>query len=108
MTSKIRFSDHSGGIVSVPSDWRDVKVTSISCQTDEALYQFNEQETQTGIATEIVGDEVKAMGRSQADRLITDMDLIGRDEFEVLKEMLLASRAEVEVLTKRIEALEKK
>ena len=60
MTSKIRFSDHSGGIVSVPSDWRDVKVTSISCQTDEALYQFNEQETQTGIATEIVGDEVKA------------------------------------------------
>ena len=55
-----------------------------------------------------VGDEVKAMGRSQAERLISEMDLVGRDEFEVLKEMLLASRAEVEVLTKRLEALESK
>lgn len=54
-----------------------------------------------------VGDEVKAMGRSQAERLISEMDLVGRDEFEVLKEMLLASRAEVEALTQRIEALEK-
>lgn len=55
-----------------------------------------------------VGDEVKAMGRSQADRLISEMDLVGRDEFEVLKEMLLASRAEVDALTQRIEALEKR
>lgn len=54
-----------------------------------------------------VGDEVKAMGRSQAERLISEMDLVGRDEFEVLKEMLLASRAEVDALTQRLKALEK-
>jgi len=53
-----------------------------------------------------VGDEVKAMGRSQAERLVSEMDLVGRDEFEVLKEMLMASRADVEALTKKVKTLE--
>jgi len=45
-----------------------------------------------------VGDEVKAMGRSQADKLIVDMDLVSRDEFEVLKARLDAALAEIETL----------
>ena len=45
-----------------------------------------------------VGDEVKAMGRSQAEKLIADMDLVSRDEFEVLKARLDAALAEIEVL----------
>ena len=45
-----------------------------------------------------VGDEVKAMGRSQAEKLIADMDLVNRDEFEVLKARLDAALAEIEVL----------
>jgi len=60
MTSKVRFGDFSGAVESVPSDWNDVASADTSCQTDPSLYQFNEQETQTGIATEVVGDEVKA------------------------------------------------
>ena len=54
-----------------------------------------------------VGDEVRAMGRSQAEKLVADMDLIGRDEFEVLKEMLLNSQAEVQSLKKKVNILEK-
>lgn len=45
-----------------------------------------------------VGDEVKAMGRSQAEKLIADMDLVGRDEFEVLKSRLDAALGEIEAL----------
>ena len=55
-----------------------------------------------------VGDEVKAIGRSQAERLISEMDLVSRDEFEVLKEMLLASQADVAKLQKDVKALKTK
>lgn len=54
-----------------------------------------------------VGDEVKAMGRAQAERLIADMDLVSRDEFEVLKAMLLEVKSENEVMKKKVMALEK-
>ena len=52
-----------------------------------------------------VGDEVKAMGRSQAERFIADMDLVGRDEFEVLKEMFDKSQSEVAKLQKEVKSL---
>jgi len=52
-----------------------------------------------------VGDEVKAMGRSQAERIIADMDLVGRDEFEVLKAMLTKSQGEIETLKKDVKSL---
>ncbi|NNE57285.1 MAG: accessory factor UbiK family protein [Hellea sp.] len=55
-----------------------------------------------------VGDEVKAMGRSQAERLIEDMDLITRDEFEVLKAQMQNLAAENEKLKKTVSGLEKK
>ncbi len=35
-----------------------------------------------------VGDEAKAVARSQAEKIIADLDLVGRDEFEVLKARL--------------------
>ena len=54
-----------------------------------------------------VGDEVKAIGRSQAERIIADLDLVGRDEFEVLKEMLENSQAEIEALKKEVTKLKK-
>ena len=54
-----------------------------------------------------VGDEVKAMGRAQAERLIADMDLVGRDEFEILKEMFLVVQSENDVLKKKVTALDK-
>lgn len=54
-----------------------------------------------------VGDEVKAIGRSQAERIVADLDLVTRDEYEVLKAMLEKSQAEVEALRKDINKLKK-
>jgi BMFP domain-containing protein YqiC len=41
------------------------------------------------------GEEAKAAFRAQADRLVAEMDLIRRDEFEVLKAEIAALRAEI-------------
>jgi len=45
-----------------------------------------------------VGDEVKAMTRSQAEKFIADMDLVSRDEHEILKARLDKALAEIESL----------
>lgn len=45
-----------------------------------------------------VGDEVKAMTRSQAEKFIADMDLVSRDEHEVLKARLDKALGEIEAL----------
>jgi BMFP domain-containing protein YqiC len=45
-----------------------------------------------------VGDEVKAMGRSQAEKFVQDMDLVSREEFDVLKARLDAALAEIDAL----------
>ena len=45
-----------------------------------------------------VGDEVKAMGRSQAEKFVQEMDLVSREEFDVLKARLEAALAEIETL----------
>ena len=45
-----------------------------------------------------VGDEVKAMGQSQAEKFVQEMDLVSREEFDVLKARLDAALAEIEAL----------
>tara|TARA_R110000782_G_scaffold95336_1_gene179317 strand:- start:44 stop:283 length:240 start_codon:yes stop_codon:yes gene_type:complete len=41
------------------------------------------------------GDEAKAAFRSQSDRLVAEMDLVRRDEFDALKAEIVALRAEI-------------
>lgn len=43
-------------------------------------------------------EEAKAAFRSQADKIVADLDLVRRDEFDVLKAEIAALRAEVETL----------
>jgi BMFP domain-containing protein YqiC len=50
--------------------------------------------------------EVDGVIRTQAERFLRDMDLIKREEFEVVKEMARLAREENEELRARIEALE--
>lgn len=54
-----------------------------------------------------VKKECDAVVRARIERLASEFDLVPRDEFEVLKEMLVAIRSENEQLKKRIAALEK-
>ena len=51
-------------------------------------------------------DEVEARLKDQLERIIRGMDLVRREEFEVVRAMAAKARAENEVLAKRIKALE--
>jgi BMFP domain-containing protein YqiC len=53
-------------------------------------------------------DEAKSFLRAQADRLVAEMDLVGRDEFEAMKQLAVDARAEVDALKERLAALEEK
>jgi BMFP domain-containing protein YqiC len=55
----------------------------------------------TGLRT-----EVEAMVRQQMQRLLGDMQLVSREEFEAVKEMAAKARIEQEAAEKRLAALE--
>jgi BMFP domain-containing protein YqiC len=54
------------------------------------------------------GDEAKSFMRAQADRFVAEMDLVSRDDFEAVKELAAAARAEADALKARVAALEAK
>jgi BMFP domain-containing protein YqiC len=55
-----------------------------------------------------VRKEFDTLFRSQAERMLRDLDVVQREEFEAVKEMARLAREENEALKKRIEALEGK
>jgi BMFP domain-containing protein YqiC len=59
-------------------------------------------------AAQGVKREVETVIRSQAERILRDLDLVKREEFEAVKDMARLAREENEALKARIEALEKK
>jgi BMFP domain-containing protein YqiC len=50
--------------------------------------------------------EFDTLFRSQAERILRDLDVVQREEFEAVKEMARLAREENEALKARIEALE--
>ena len=52
--------------------------------------------------------EVETIFRNQADRVLRDLDVVKREEFEAVKEMARLAREENEALKARIAALEGK
>ena len=55
-----------------------------------------------------VKEEAETAVKSRMERLIADMDLVTREEFEVVRAMAEKARAENEALEARIAALEAK
>jgi BMFP domain-containing protein YqiC len=53
-----------------------------------------------------VRDEIGTMIKTQAERIVNDLDLVPREEFEAMKAMALKSRKEVEHLKSRMTQLE--
>lgn len=53
-----------------------------------------------------VRQEIETVIKGQAERLIADMDLVTREEFEAVRAMAQLAREENEALKARIEALE--
>jgi BMFP domain-containing protein YqiC len=52
--------------------------------------------------------EFDTLFRTQAERILSDLDVVKREEFEAVKEMARLAREENEALRKKIEELEKK
>lgn len=52
--------------------------------------------------------EAETAFRSQAERFLSDMDLVQRDEFDAVKAMAVRARDENETLKEQIESLEKR
>ena len=53
-----------------------------------------------------VRGEVEARLKQQFERILSEMDMVSRDEFEAVKAMAAKARIEQEALEKRIAALE--
>ena len=53
-----------------------------------------------------MSDEARSFMRAQADRFVAEMDLVGRDEFEAVKQLAAEARAEADDLRKRVAKLE--
>jgi len=50
--------------------------------------------------------EVETAFRSQLERVMSELDMVQREEFEIVRDMALKARAENEALERRIAALE--
>lgn len=59
-------------------------------------------------AAQGVKREVETVMRGQAERILRDLDLVKREEFEAVKDMARLAREENETLKARIAALEKR
>jgi len=57
-------------------------------------------------AAQGVRREVETLVRGQADRVMSEMDVVRREEFEAVKTMAEKARLENEALAERITALE--
>ena len=55
-----------------------------------------------------VRKEVETVMRAQAERVLRDLDVVQREEFEAVKAMAQKAREENEALSQRIAALEEK
>ena len=71
---------------------------------DEAARLMNDA---AGVA-QGVRREFETLFRSQAERILRDLDVVQREEFEAVKEMARLAREENETLKARIAALEAK
>jgi BMFP domain-containing protein YqiC len=57
-------------------------------------------------AASSVRAEVETLIRAQAERLLNDLDLVSREEFDAVKQMAAKARTENERLAARLEVLE--
>ena len=70
------------------------------------LDEFAKLMTDAAGAAQGVRREVETAFRGQAERVLNSMDVVQRDEFEIVRDMALKARAENEKLAQRIAELE--
>lgn len=70
------------------------------------LDQIAKLMTNAAGATKAVRDEIGVMIKSQTERLVQDLDLVRREEFDAVRAMAIKAQMEVEQLKERLAALE--
>ena len=70
------------------------------------LDEFAKLMTDAAGAAQGVRREVETLVKSQGERVLRDMDLVNREEFEAVKAMAAKAREENDVLSARLAALE--
>jgi BMFP domain-containing protein YqiC len=53
-----------------------------------------------------MGEEVRTFWRSQMEKMIADMDLVSREEFDAVKQLAASARADADALAARLDQLE--
>jgi len=76
--------------------------------TNRILDEFAKMVTDAAGAAQGVRREFETVFRSQAERLLNSMDLVPREDFEVVREMVIKAREENIALAARVAALEEK
>ncbi|GGA70599.1 hypothetical protein GCM10011385_25560 [Nitratireductor aestuarii] len=76
--------------------------------TNRILDEFAKMVTDAAGAAQGVRREFETVFRSQAERLLNSMDLVQREDFEVVREMVIKAREENIALAARVAALEEK
>lgn len=74
--------------------------------TNRLLDEFAKLMTDAIGATQGVRREVEAVMRSRAERLIEQMDLVPREDFEAMRELLQRTREAHDELDERVKRLE--
>ena len=78
-------------------------------QTNSKLFdELAKLMTDAAGAAQGARQEVEGMMRSQGERVLRDMDVVQREEFDAVKIMAVKAREQNEALTARIEELEAK
>lgn len=72
------------------------------------LDDFARLMTDAAGAAQGLRDEVETALRAQAERVLNNMDVVQREEFEAVREMAARARDENDALSARIDALEKR
>lgn len=76
-------------------------------QTQNAIFdEIAKLMTEAAGAADGVRREAETVMRSRLQRLLADMEVVSREEFEAVKEMARLAREENESLKARIDALE--
>ncbi len=70
------------------------------------LDDFARLMTDAAGAAQGVRQEFETAFRSQAERVLNNMDVVKREEFEAVRDMAIRAREENDLLLERIEALE--
>ncbi|MCB2101384.1 MAG: accessory factor UbiK family protein [Rhodobacterales bacterium] len=76
-------------------------------QTNNRLFDDLAKVANGAVSTLVgVKDELEALVRQQIERLVTEMDLVPRDEFDAVRATAVKAREEQEALAARVAELE--